>query len=135
LFTPQEAQQLQLTEEIEQPRTRTRALQRGPRIVIQNPLVRDTPAGPTIETVSPTDLLVAFEADSTPVDMDSLQIQARKGIFSKSLTPLLRAYVVGTSLQARQLQIPAGRFRIEIAIADRNGAQTVEAYYMLVRER
>ena len=56
--------------------------------------------------------------------MDSLQVRARKGFFRKSLTRRLKPYMRGTSIQAYNLQLPEGRFRLEIDIADRDGEIT-----------
>src|SRR5215471_3065859 len=97
LLTSDEAKQLRLTEqEWRQPQPRMRALSLGPRIVIQMPTVKDTEAGREITTVTPTELQVSFEESQAPVDMDSLEVRARKGIFSKSLTSLLRPYIQGS---------------------------------------
>jgi hypothetical protein len=45
----------------------------GPRIVMQSPQLHETRVERTIETVTPLDLLILFEANRAPVDMDSLQ--------------------------------------------------------------
>jgi hypothetical protein len=47
---------------------------------------------------------------------------------TKSLTALLQPYIRGATIQAYQVQLPAGRFRLEIEIADITGAKTTEAY-------
>jgi len=135
LFTPQEAKQLRLTTEAWHPPPRTRALPSGPRIAIQRPQVMDSTDGPVIETTSPTDFFVLFEANHAPVDMDSLRITAKKGLFSRSLTERLRPYIQGTDLQAKAITIPAGRFLIQIEIADQRGAKTEGHYLLWVQER
>jgi hypothetical protein len=135
LFTPREAEQLRLPEDAWQAPPRTRTLQAGPRIVIQRPQVTDSSNGPIIETGSPTDFFLVFEANRAPVDMDSLRITAKKGPFSKSLTDQLRPYVQGTSLRAEAVTIPAGRFLIQIEIADQGGAKTNGHYLLHVQER
>ena len=66
--------------------------------------------------------------------MDSLEVRAKKGWFTKSLTSRLKPYIAGTTLAVESLDIPVGAFRIEIEIADRTGAQTVRAYYLDVRK-
>jgi hypothetical protein len=134
LLTSQEAEQVRLSEAEWQSPSRTRSLPSGPRILIQRPGITLTDAGPTIETNSPTDLIIFFEARRAPVNMDSLQVKAKKGLFAKSLTDRLRPYIEGMSLQAKQLKIPEGRFLIEIAIADRDGVETVETYHLHVRQ-
>jgi hypothetical protein len=105
----------------------------GPRIVMQSPQLHETRVERTIETVTPLDLLILFEANRAPVDMDSLQVTARKWLFTKSLTALLRPYIWGTTLQGLEVKIPEGRFLLEIEIADVDGAKTVETYRVKVR--
>jgi hypothetical protein len=103
--------------------------------VIQRPQLKDSSAGPVIETLSPTDFFVFFEENHAAVDMDSLQIKAKKGSFSESLTARLKPYIQGTSLQAKEVKIPAGRFLIQIEITDQHGAKTAETYRLMVREQ
>ena len=135
LFTVREAQQLRLSDAEWQSRIHQRGVPPagGPRIVMQNPPVRDTSDGHLIEAGTPADFLIRFEATGAPVDMNSLKVEARKGIFSKSLTATLRPYVRGTVLQAERVQIPQGRFLISVEIVDRNGAKTVENYRLDIR--
>lgn len=134
LFSAQEAEQLRLTnKEWQQPTPRARALALGPHIVIQSPTVRETDDGRTLEAATPLDLSVRFEENRSPVDMKSLQVKARKGIFSKSLTALLLPYVQGTTLQVSGAEIPQGKFLLEVTVADRDGAKTVETYRLEVK--
>jgi hypothetical protein len=135
LLTPKEADQLRLTEEEWQPPPRLRSLSPGPRILIQRPPLKDAADGPLIETVSPTDIMIVFEANRAPVDMSSLQIEAKKWLFTVSLTSRLRPYIQGTSLQAKDVEVPAGLFVIQIEIADVVGAKTVGTYHLMTRER
>ena len=111
---------------------RTRSMAAGPRIVVQRPLVRETPEGPTLATVTPMGLLIVFEARGAAVDMPSLRVQARKGIFSKSLTETLQPYIRGSRVEAEDVQVPEGRFLIQIAIADLQGRTTSESYRLEV---
>ena len=67
--------------------------------------------------------------------MESLDITARKGVFSVSLTPRLRPYIQGTMLEANSVSVPEGRFMIRIEIADRDGSKTQESYRLEVRRR
>jgi hypothetical protein len=139
LFTPQDAEVLRLSDEEWTPSRRPESMQAreislGPRIVFQRPHVRETPQGPTIETATPMDLLVVFEERDTAVDMQSLRVQARKGIFSKSLTETLQLYVRGTRVEAQEVQVPEGQFLIQIDIADLQGRKTSEAYRLEVKK-
>jgi hypothetical protein len=131
LLTPKEAMQLELTEEEWRSAPRTRAPSLGPRIVIKRPLVKDAADGPIIETVSPTDFIIFFEENRAPVDMNSLQIAAKKWLLTVSLTSRLRPYIQGTSLQANGVEVPAGLFVIQIEIADVAGAKTVGSYRLM----
>jgi hypothetical protein len=136
LFTPAEAERLRVSEaEWTIPRrTRAAGVITGPRIEIKAPDITTAADGPVIQTNTPASLTVVFEANGAEVDMTSLAVTARKGIFSKSLTDLLKPYVRGTSLQVDGVAIPSGRFLIEIAIADKTGVRTAETYRLEVNE-
>jgi hypothetical protein len=73
-------------------------------------------------------LLVEFVETSAPVDMKSLEVKAKKGLFSKSLTDKLKPYIKGAAIEANGLQVPEGRYLIEIYIADSNGTETTVTY-------
>jgi hypothetical protein len=64
--------------------------------------------------------------------MGTLQVIAKKGFFKKSLTNRLKPYIQGTSLHARSVSIPAGKFLIQVSIADRGGIKTTETYLLKV---
>lgn len=134
LFTPAEAEQLRVSDAEWKPARRSRGVPPGPRIDVKAPEVRTSTDGTIIETRTPANLVIQFESTSAPVDMGSLAVTARKGIFSKSLTDLLRPYVKGTSVAVDGVAIPAGKFLVEIAIADERGAQTVETFRLQVDE-
>jgi hypothetical protein len=146
-LTSQEAKQLQLTEEEwQQPIADLDSTQRqgelfysssatgekGPEIIVQIPAVEKQTAGPTIETSTPTDLMVLFNKRPAPVDMESLHVIAKKGIFSKTLTDRLKPYIQGTSIIAKRIKFPEGRFLIQISIADLKGMKTTETYRLKV---
>lgn len=108
---------------------------KGPRIEIMRPTVKMAAAGPTIETQSPTDLIVSFEQSALgkPVDMETLSVVGKKGFFSKTLTEKLKPFVVGSQIQASNLTIPKGKFHLQVSIADTEGIETVENYLLVVR--
>jgi len=134
LFSDWEAPQLNLTDEQwRRVGPSLREFPLGPHIIIQRPTVQDQSANPTIVTFSPVDLMIAFEENRAPVDMGSLQVIAKKGFFSKSLTGLLRPYIRGTFLEARGVKIPSGRFRIRISIADQKGAKTEKEFRLRIK--
>ena len=132
LLSPGEAAQLRLGPGDSMPPV-TRSIPSGPRIVVREPTVTRTADGAVIETTPSTRLVVVFEPNRAPVDMDSLDIRARKGPFAVSLTSRLKPYIQGTSLQADGVTVPEGRFVVQIEIVDRSGAKTVETYRLDVR--
>ena len=105
----------------------------GPHIVIERPPIKDAKDGPIIETISPTDIIIIFKENRAPTDMNSLKIDAKKWLFSLSLTDRLKPYIQGTSLHAKGVQVPEGLFAIQIEIADVAGAKTVGTYRLMSR--
>ena len=137
LLTEEEAVQFRLTEEtlMEAVQSQPKSLQSisGPRIVFREPDIIDG----IVRTTTPLDLSVAFKPNLAPINMESLEVRARKGILKKSLTSIVMPYVMpdgegGWSFVVESASIPRGNFRIEIAIADRNGERTVESFYFQV---
>ena len=135
LLTPQEAELLRQAEEEWEPIIRMRSLPRGPFIRVKYPQPRDTEYGLTLEMFSPTDFLVLFEKNRAAVNMDSLKIRAKKGIFSKSLTERLKPYLKETTLNVEGMVIPHGRFTFIVSIADLDGAETVGTYRMIINKK
>jgi hypothetical protein len=133
LLTPAEADQLRLSAEDRVSRPLLRSLVSGPRIVVREPLVKNTPDGSVIETTPVTRFVISFEQNQAPIDMESLEIKARKGLLSVSLTPRLKPYVKGTSLRADPVSVPEGTFRVQIEIVDVAGSRTTESYRLEVR--
>lgn len=133
LLTPGEAAQLRLGSEDRIPGVTLRGIPPGPRVVVREPSVRNTSDGPIIETTPSTKFAISFLPNRAPVDMDSLEIKARKGVFSVSLTPRLKPYIKGTSLEADTVTIPEGRFMVQIEIVDTAGGKTSETYRLEVR--
>jgi hypothetical protein len=134
LLTGEEAHQLRLTDR-EWLLPTSMPTGKGPLIIIQKPPTLAASKPPTLETTSPTHLLVVFEPNLAPVNMDSLEVKAKKGIFKVSLTERLKPYIQGTTIQAANLQLPTGRFLIEIDIADQKGERTSREYYLKVSNK
>jgi len=67
--------------------------------------------------------------------MDSLKVEARKGFFSKSLTEMLRPYIRGDNIELSRVEIPKGRFMLDITIADVKGNITDSAYQLEVEPK
>ena len=131
LFTRREARTLRMTEREWRNVSNARAISTGPTIVVRRPQLVPGDV-PTIETQSPTDLDVIFEPRDAPVRMDSLNVEARKGFFSRSLTDLVRPYVHGDSIEMTNVEIPSGRFMLDISIADTSGNITDATYRLEV---
>ena len=136
LMTEEEAAQLRLTEEEWlRPMRNRKTRSYGPSIVLQSPTITSVRANPpVITTVTPLDLFIVFEPRAAPVNMTSLEVRAKKRFFSKSLTDRLKPYIDGTTIQAKDLNVPTGTFHIEIEIADNGGQRTFEEYYLQVSE-
>lgn len=106
----------------------------GPKIVFESPSVRETDKGLLIDSPSEMDLLVFFRDGIAPVDMNSLNIKAKKGWFSKNLTKRLKPYLLGQSIRANNVQIPSGRFKLEITVADKEGNTSMQQYMCEIRD-
>jgi hypothetical protein len=132
LLTDAEAEQLRVTDADLLLPVSTPMTSDGPHIVLRRPDITGTGKTPTVTTSSPTDLTVVFEPNRAPIDMTSLQVKARKGIFKQSLTERLQPYIQGTSIVAQKVKMPSGKFIIEIDIADQEGARTFQRYYLQV---
>ena len=137
LLTEEEAGQLRMTaEQLRlEVQTKTKSLKSisGPHIVFQKP---DLIEG-VVRTTTPLDLSVAFKPNLAPVNMESLAVRARKGIFKKNLTDIVMPYVKpdddgGFSFAIESAVIPRGNFRIEITIADQNGERTIQGYHFQI---
>lgn len=103
----------------------------GPIIDFQAPTITNA-ENPTLETVSPLSLIILFQKNFAPVDMKSLKVLAKKGFFKKNLTERVQPYVQGTTLKVSGLDIPKGKFKIQIIIADVQGNQSSVEYRLLV---
>ena len=138
LLTPEEASQLHLTDtdmREELPfSAKTRSLSIGPKINFKTPSPRQDPDGIIlVEIRGNSQLLIDFLKTQAEVDMSSLDVEAKKGLFSVSLTDRLKPYIHGNKLEANEIKIPPGQFTVIIRIADRVGTSTEKAYRFLVQ--
>jgi hypothetical protein len=101
---------------------------------MQRPQVIDSGDELVLETTSPADFFVFFKANGAPVDMDSLRITAKKGLFSKSLTEPPATLHSGHESPGPRGDPSPGRFLIQIEIADQNGAKTDGHHLLRVQE-
>jgi hypothetical protein len=136
LLSPKEAHELQLDDMEWEKGVMPKSLGFGvgPQIFFKNPIVEETDKGLFINAPSEMDLLVIFEDGISPVDMNSLEIKARKGWFSKNLTKRLLPYINEKSIKADNVKIPSGRFKLEIKIADTAGNESVREYLCEIRD-
>ena len=141
LLSPQVADQLRLTDEEWKEsgirirknaalrKTMAASVTEGPQIEIVKPILAEDN---TIETQTPADITIFFHEKNGPVDMTSLSIIGKKSFFSKSLTDFFMEFITGTHIEAEKVNIPSGRFLIDVSISDINGLTTKETYRMKV---
>jgi hypothetical protein len=141
LFTAEEAERLRLLEEewkiIDEILTRRQALStHGPLIAVRSPSVQPTQPIPTIDTATPITLAVHFLENGAPVKLETLEVCGKawgvRRCFTDKLKPYLNAAT--NSLDVPNLDIPTGKYVIEIRIADEKGQETVANYKMAVAE-
>lgn len=113
--------------------TRSSPQDQGPQITVHKPQhVKFIEDNPTMQSNSPLDLLVVFEKNNAPVDIQSLEVRAQKGFFKKSLTDRLRPFINENIINAESLKIPSGKFLIVVSISDTQGRKTVKKYQLEV---
>ncbi len=133
-FSAEEAELLRLSEtEWAMPIIETRGVSNGPRIDVLIPFIEDN-SNPILKAISPLKLSIVFQENSYPVDMGSLEVVAKKGFFSKSLTDRVKPFVEGTTLKVSGLKIPSGKFKIQIVIADLQGNKTSSEYKLIIKD-
>jgi hypothetical protein len=137
LFAAEEAERLRLEEEewkiIDEILTRHQALSAlGPLIAVRSPSVQPTQPIPTIETPTPVNLTVHFIENGAPVKWETLEMCGKAWGFQRCFTDKLRPYLNTNTniLDVPNLDIPTGKYVIEIRIADEKGQETV-AYYKI----
>jgi hypothetical protein len=105
----------------------------GPIIIIHKPqYVNDGIEDPILHSNSPLDLLIVFKKNEAPVNIESLDIWAEKGIIKKTLTDRLASYISGDTLNAESVKFPSGRFLIGISISDTAGRETRKKYRLMI---
>jgi hypothetical protein len=141
LLTAEEAEKLRLLEEewqiIDAILTKRQALStRGPLIAVRSPSVQLTKPIPTIETTTPVNLSVHFIEHGAPVQLETLEVCGKSWGFQRCFTDKLKPYLNAhtNSLDVPNLDIPTGKYVIEIRIADEKGQETVAFYKMAVVE-
>lgn len=141
LFTAEEAKKLKLLDEewkvVDELLTRRQALSTaGPLIAVRSPNVQPTKPTPTIETTTPIHLAVHFMAHEAPVKLQTLEICGKAWGVERCFTDKLKPYLNARTnmLDVPTLEIPTGKYVIEIRIADKQGQMTVADYKVAVTE-
>jgi hypothetical protein len=141
LFAAEEAERLRLLEEewkiIDEILTRRQALSAlGPLIAVRSPRVQPTQPIPTIETLTPVNLTVHFMENGAPVKLETLEMCGKAWGFQRCFTDKLKPYLNANTnlLDVPNLDIPTGKYVIEIRIADEQGQETVAYYKIAVTE-
>ena len=140
-LTAEEAEKLRLVEEewkiVDELLTRRQALSaRGPLVAVRSPSVQPTQPIPTIETTTPIHLTVHFMAHRAPVNLQTLEVCGKAWGFQRCFTDKLKPYLNTHTnmLDVPNLDIPAGKYVIEIRIADEQGQETITYYKVAVAE-
>jgi hypothetical protein len=141
LFAAEEAERLRLLDEewkiIDELLTRRQALSAlGPLIAVRSPSVQPTQPIPTIETTTPVNLSVHFMENGAPVKLETLEMCGKAWGFQRCFTDKLKPYLNANTniLDVPNLDIPTGKYVIEIRIADEQGQETIAYYKMAVAE-
>ena len=81
-------------------------------------------------TCSLTFGITGFRETRGEIDFDSLDVRGRKFGFSKSVTDLVRPYLEGHVLAAKNVELPKGKFLVEVEIQDVEGRKTVRPFFV-----
>ena len=87
---------------------------------------------PILHSGSPLDLLIVFEKNEAPVNIESLDIWAEKGTIKNTLTDRLASYISGDTLNAVSVECPSGRFLLGISISDTDGRGIRKKYRLVI---
>lgn len=79
---------------------------------------------------SPSSLTIEFVPTRGAIDYSTLDVRGRKFGFSKSVTDLVRPYLNGNVLAAKNVELPKGKFLVEVEIHDVEGRKTVRPFFV-----
>ncbi|RWX48934.1 hypothetical protein VT99_10422 [Candidatus Electrothrix marina] len=102
----------------------------GPVIELVEPKVKNQD---DVIMITPASLHLRFVSAGEAVNMSSLRVIGRKFLVKKDLTDRLAPYIKGQEVVARDLEIPSGKFTLDIEIADDKGAVTKQSYKVVVK--
>jgi len=106
---------------------------KGPHIILKYPELMRTASVQTIRTTTSAHFELVFEPREAPVDMYSLTVWARKGVFKKSVTDWLKPYIRGNAIIVDGIKLPEGEFVLEVQIADKGGEQASQKFRVFVQ--
>jgi len=135
LFSDADAEALRLTDEdIVILSAQSKAfMQGGPEIVWLFPELGDDSgrsAEQRVEFVSPSSLTIEFRKTLASIDFESLDVRGRKFGFTKSVTDLVLPYLRGNLLAAEDIELPKGKFMVEVEIRDVEDRATVRQFFV-----
>jgi len=107
--------------------------QGGPAIKITFPEVSGNDGSSSssrIEFISPASLDIEFKENKAPINYETLEVRGKKFGFSKSITEHVRPFLSGNLILARNLDLPKGKFLIEIEIEDTEGRARRKSYFI-----
>lgn len=135
LFDEAAAVELRLSDEEWETVERLRGPTSGPIVVVHRPELEVTNGENRANARSPLDIVLEFEQNLAPVDMSSLDVYAKKVLLPlrRRLTPKLAAHIRDRRLEAEGVEVPNGRYLLEVAIADVEGRVTREEFKLRVR--
>lgn len=137
LFTQEEADLLryndtewsQMQEEVAYSATKA-FMPEGPVVELLEPKPKNRD---NVIMMTPVSLHLRFVSAGDPVNMSSLRVVGRKFLVKKDLTDRLAPYIQGQEVIARDLEIPAGKFTLDVEISDSKGAVTKQSYKVVVK--
>lgn len=79
---------------------------------------------------SPSSLTIEFKKTMSDIDFNTLDVRGRKFGFSKSVTEHVRPYLNGNVMDAKNVELPKGKFLVEVEIHDVEGRKTVRPFFV-----
>jgi hypothetical protein len=93
----------------------------GPRIAVASPA-----KGAPVRGLMEVRLNFAPVGEDSPVDVESFRARLWRGAVSTDVTPAFKKFVTDTGLYARGARLPAGSYKLEFAVKDTQGRESVE---------
>ena len=106
----------------------------GPALPKDGPVIKILQPAATGEVATPFPLEIEFEprAGGSPARMETLKVTYLK-LIELDITERVRPYITANRVMVKECNIPQGRHRVRISVADRDGKVTAEVIEMRVR--